>query len=93
MVKNEELFEAKLKIIYTLHKKRHYNKRHTPIDFVCKRNPTIPCKRIKKALTELKKEEIIKVKPTYHGQDICLNIKKKKEIDKYLSMLNQYIKK
>ncbi|MBQ2665877.1 hypothetical protein [Methanobrevibacter sp.] len=65
MAKNEEMFETKLRIIYTLHKKRYYNSRHTPISFVCKRNPTTPCKKIKKAITELKKEQIIIIKPTY----------------------------
>ena len=88
MVKDDEIFKTKLKIIYSLHKKRYYNKRHTPIDFLCKRNPAIPCKKIKKAIKELKKEEIIEVKPTYHGLDVCLNVKKKREIDYYLSMLN-----
>lgn len=84
MAKNEELFETKLRVIYTLHKKRYYNKRHTPISFVCKRISTIPCKQIKNAINELKKEQIIINKPTYHGFDVCLNVKMKKEIDEYL---------
>lgn len=89
MAKNEETAKAKIKIIYTLHQKRYYNKRHTPIDFVCKRNLKIPCKTIKKAINELKKENIIIAKPTYHGTDISLNVKKKKEIDNYLSKITK----
>lgn len=79
--------KTKFKIIYTLHKKRYYNKRHTPIDNICKRIPKIPCKEIKKAVSELKKEEIIIFKPTYHGMDVCLNVKRKREIYKYLNKI------
>lgn len=94
MANSEEMMKTKVKIIYTLHQKRYYNKRHTPIDFICKRIPKIPCKKLKKAINELKKEEIISLKPTYHGTDVSLNVKKKKEIDKYLNSLNnQYQKK
>ena len=88
MARNEETAKAKIKIIYTLHQKRYYNKRHTPIDFLCKRNPKIACKTIKKAINELKKEDILIMKPTYHGTDVSLNVKKKKEIDEYLNQLN-----
>jgi hypothetical protein len=52
---------------------------------VCKRLSNIPCKYIKKILKELRKEEIIIFKPTYHGLDVSLNVKKKKEIDHYLN--------
>lgn len=89
MAKSEEILEAKLKIIYTLHQKRHYNKRHTSIDLVCKRLPNIPCKYVKKALKELNKEEIVIFKPTYHGTDVSLNVKKKKEIDHCLKRITK----
>ncbi len=75
----------KIKIIKSLHKDHYYNKRHTPVMHVCKRLSNIPCKYIKKAPKELKKEKIIIVKPTYHGPDVSLNVKKKKEIGHYLS--------
>lgn len=78
----------KIKIISSLNNGKYYNKRHTPIDHVCKRLANIPCKTIKKAIKELRKEKIINIKPTYHGSDVSLNVKKKKEIDKYLDMLN-----
>lgn len=80
---NQEM--VKIRIITSLHKNHYYNKRHTPVMHVCKRLSNIPCKYIKKALKELKREKIIKVKPTYHGMDVSLNVKKKKEIDHYLN--------
>ena len=86
--KNSKYEEVKIKIIYSLNNGKYNNKRHTPIDNVCKRLAQIPCKKVKKAIKELKKEQIIIIKPTYHGDDISLNVKKKKEIDKYLSKLN-----
>lgn len=58
MEKNEKILEAKLGVIYTLHAKSYYNKRHTPIDYVCKRLAHIPCKNIKKAIIKKVKEEI-----------------------------------
>ncbi len=79
---------VKIAVIKSLHKNRYYNKRHTPIIHVCKRLPKIPCKYIKKALKELKKEKIVTIKPTYHGADVCLNVKKKKEINQYLEKNN-----
>lgn len=92
MDKKLELETVKQSVIKSLHKHSYYNKRHTPIKHVCKRLPKISCKKIKKAIKELKNESIITVKPTYHGADICLNVKKKKEIDKYLSMANKHLK-
>ena len=80
----------KIQIIKSLHKNHYYNKRHTPIIHVCKRLSNIPCKNIKKTIKELKKEEIITIKPTHHGADISLNVKKKKEIDEYLSKINKF---
>ena len=82
---NQEII--KMQIIKSLHKDHYYNKRHTPIMHVCKRMSNIPCKYIKKAVKELRKEDIIIFKPTYHGTDISLNVKKKKEIDYYLSKI------
>ena len=87
MGKNNEISEIKIKIISSLNNGKYYNKRHTPIGNVCKRLSNIPCKKIKKAIKELKKEKIITVKPTYHGADVSLNVKKKKEIDNYLTQM------
>ncbi len=88
MGKNSEISKIKIKIIYSLNNGKYFNKRHTPIDNVCKRLRPIPCKDVKKAIKELRKEEIVNLKPTYHGADICLNVKKKKKIDEYLTQLN-----
>ncbi|MEE1134318.1 MAG: hypothetical protein UHW60_06065 [Methanobrevibacter sp.] len=88
MAKKFDIEEVKKSIIKSLHKNRYYNKRHTPIKNVCKRLPKIPCKYIKKAIKELKNENIIKIKPTYHDADIYLNVKMKKEIDEYLNQID-----
>ncbi len=90
MEQDEEILKAKLGVIYTLHAKSYYNKRHPPIDFVCKKLAQIPCKKIKKAIKELRKEKTINIKPTYHGNDVSLNVKKKNEIDKYLKQTNSH---
>ena len=84
MENNKELVEIKTKIIQSLNNGKYYNKRHTPINNVCKRISSVPCKKIKRAVKELRKEKIIIIKPTYHGMDVCLNVKMKKEIDNYL---------
>ena len=89
MAKKSELEKIKTEIIRSLHKDRYYNKRHTPIIHVCKRLPKVPCKKIKRGIRELRKEEVIIIKPTYHGADVCLNVKKKKEIDEYLTSLQK----
>lgn len=85
MAKKQNQEMIKKRIIKSLHKDRYYNKRHTTVMHVCKRLSNIPCKYIKKILKELRKEEIIIFKPTYHGLDVSLNVKKKKEIDHYLN--------
>ncbi|MBQ8017545.1 MAG: hypothetical protein IJ258_05495 [Methanobrevibacter sp.] len=72
MAKKFNVEKVKIDVINSLHKNKYYNKRHTPITHVCKRLPKIPCKYIKNAINELKKEEIIKIKPTYHGKDVYL---------------------
>ena len=47
-----------------------------------------PANTLKKAIKELKNENIIKIKPTYHDADIFLNVKMKKEIDEYLNQID-----
>jgi len=69
-------------IVYSLHRKSYYNKRHTPIEFVCKRLSSIPCKKIRKEIKNLAKERIIIFKKTEHGIDVKLNVKMKNEIEK-----------
>lgn len=93
MAKKRNLEMIKSKIIKSLHEDYYYNKRHTPISHVCKRLSTISCKHVKKGISELKKEQIIIIKPTYHGFDVSLNVKRKKEIDKYLSKIDDFKKK
>ena len=93
MAKKINFEMVKSNIIRSLHKDRYYNKRHTPISHVCKRLAKISCKHIKKAIKELRKEEILIIKPTYHGFDVSLNVKKKKEIDEYLSKVNYFNQK
>ena len=80
MSKKDQPENVKIAVIKSLHKNRYYNTRHTPIIHVCKRLPKIPCKQVKKAIKTLKNEEILRFKPTFHGADVSLNVKKKKEM-------------
>ncbi len=50
MGKNNEISKIKIKIITSLNNGKYFNKRHTPINNVCKRLANIPCKNIKKPL-------------------------------------------
>lgn len=72
-------------ILFFLYRNHYFNKRHTPISNVCNKLSQIPCKYIKKELNELYKIKLIRYKKTNHGNDVFLNIKKKKEIEDILS--------
>ena len=48
MGKNNELVKIKIRIVYSLNNGKYYNKRHTPIDNICKRLAQIPAKKLKK---------------------------------------------
>lgn len=54
--------EIEIKIVYALHRRAYYNKRHTPIKNVCNRLSYIPCKQINKAVKKLHKKGIIGIK-------------------------------
>lgn len=77
--------EIEIKMVYALHRRAYYNKRHTPIKNVCNRLSYIPCKQINKAVKKLHKKGIIGIKKTFHGADIYLNHKKKAEIQDMIS--------
>ncbi|WP_304092870.1 hypothetical protein [Methanobrevibacter ruminantium] len=55
-------------------------KTHSKIN-ICNKLSDIPCKYINKELKKLYKEEFIRFKKTNHGEDVFLNIKKKREIE------------
>lgn len=68
-------------ILFFLYHNKYFNKRHTPIINVCNKLSQIPCKYIKKELKNLYRIEYVRFKKTKHGNDVFLNIKKKKEIE------------
>ena len=72
-------------ILFFLYRNHYFNKRHTPISNLCNKLSHIPCKYIKKELSNLNKMHLINFKKTHHGKDVFLNVKKKGKIEKILS--------
>lgn len=60
--------EIEIKIVYALHRRAYYNKRHTPIKNVCNRLSYIPCKQINKAVKKLHKKESLVLKKHFMVQ-------------------------
>ena len=82
MSKNEEdRQEIRERILFFLYRNSYWQKRHTPKINICNKLSDIPCKYINKELKKLYKEEFIRFKKTNHGEDVFLNIKKKREIE------------
>lgn len=72
-------------ILFFLYHDKYFNKRHTPIINVCNKLSQIPCKYIKKELKNPYKLHYVRFKKTNHGNDVFLNIKKKREIEDIIS--------
>lgn len=72
-------------VLFFLYRNHYFNKRHTPISNVCNKLSQILCKYIKKELNNLYKIQLVRYKKTNHGNDVFLNVKKKKEIENIIS--------
>lgn len=72
-------------ILFFLYHDKYFNKRHTPIVNICNKLSQITCKYIRKELKNLYKLKLISFKKTKHGNDVFLNISKKKEIEEIIS--------
>ena len=82
MSKNKEYGqEIRERILFFLYRNSYWQNRHTPKINICNKLSDIPCKYINKELKKLYKDEFIRFKKTNHGEDVFLNIKKKKEIE------------
>ena len=57
MENNKELVEIKTKIIQSLNNGKYYNKRHTPINNVCKRISSAHARKSKEQLKNLEKKK------------------------------------
>ena len=73
--------EIRERILFFLYRNSYWQKRHTPKVNICNKLSDIPCKYINRELKKLYKEKFIRFKKTNHGEDVFLNIKKKKEIE------------
>ncbi len=78
---NEYEQDIRERILFFLYRNSYWQKRHTPKINICNKLSDIPCKYINKELKRLYKDEFIRIKKTNHGEDVFLNIKKKKEIE------------
>lgn len=92
MSKNKEQGqEIRERILFFLYRNSYWQKRHTPKINICNKLSDIPCKYINRELKKLYKDEFIRFKKTNHGDDVFLNIKKKKEIENEIkSKLNRF---
>ncbi|MBI4010064.1 MAG: hypothetical protein HY361_02630 [Candidatus Aenigmarchaeota archaeon] len=95
MVDDESEADEKVKamILHTLARKRKWGKSHTPLINIVKwvvirKNG----KRMKKLISELRKEGLVNIKPTHYGEEISLNFyQKEKVIEVIKKYFNDFI--
>lgn len=61
-------------ILFSLHRKGYYGRKHTPVVHICKRIPQYSCKDIKKRVKTLIKGGLIVPYPTKQGLDVHINV-------------------
>ena len=78
--------EIKKFILRKLIRRRYWQHKHTSIHNLSKgmSDRLRQSKHLKKAVTNMLKENILLSKPTHYGLEISLNIKKKKEIEEFV---------
>ena len=74
--------DVRERILFFLYRNSYWHKRHTPKINICNKLSDIPCKHINKELKKLYVDGFIRFKKTHPGEDVFLNIKMKKEIEK-----------
>jgi len=81
MSEEDENEKVKAMILHALARKRKWNESHTPLTNVIKwviirKNG----KRVKKLISQLRKEGLVNVKPTHYGEEISLNFYQKEKV-------------
>lgn len=72
-------------ILRKLVRQRRWMHKHTNIHNLPKGlPPNLKNKEVKRAISDLLKEDVLLSKPTHYGLEISLNIKKKKEIEEFI---------
>lgn len=62
--------EVRHNILFFLYRNSYWKNRHTPKENLCNKLSHIPCKEINKELKQLYKDKFIRIKKTFHGDDI-----------------------
>ncbi len=78
--------EIKGKILHKLSRFGKFEHSHTAIEHLQKGFPKDLVGRVKELIQELKKERILKSKPTNYGEQISINVEKTEEIMRYIDM-------
>lgn len=74
-------------ILFSLHRKGYYGRKHTPVIHICKRIPQYSCKDIKKRVKALIKGGLIVPYPTKHGLDVHINVNRSSEVKRLIKSL------
>lgn len=74
-------------ILFSLHRKGYYGRKHTPVIHICKRIPQYSCKDIKKRVKALIKGGLIVPYPTKHGLDVHINVNRSSEVKRLIKPL------
>jgi len=88
MSEKERITNAiKRHILLKLVEHRYWQHKHTNINNLPKSLPSYlrSSGHVKNAIRELIKQGFLLAKPTYYGLELSLNIKKKKEIEEFIS--------
>ena len=78
--------EIKGKILHKLTRLGKFKHSHTAVDNLPKGFPKEIRGRVKEIANELKKEQILFVKPTNYGEEVSINIEKRDRIMHYIDI-------
>ena len=81
--------EIKGKILHKLTRFGKFEHNHTAIEHLQKGFPKDQVGRVKELIQELKKEGILKSKPTNYGEQISINVEKSEQVMRYIDLFLQ----
>jgi len=82
--------EIKGKILHKLTRFGKFEHSHTAVENLQKGFPKDLVGKVKDMIHELKKEEILKSKPTSYGEQVSINVEKSEQVMRYIdSFLNK----
>ncbi|HLC32982.1 MAG TPA: hypothetical protein VJJ82_04095 [Candidatus Nanoarchaeia archaeon] len=78
--------EIKGKVLHKLARFGKFEHSHTSIEHLQKGFPKDLAGRVKELIYELKKEGILKSKPTNYGEQVSINVEKQEQVMRYIDI-------